>query len=125
MIQQLALIAIGGALGALLRFAMSSGAATLFGRDFPYGTLLVNVVGSFFIGLLYVLLSERLVAGAGLRALLVVGLLGALTTFSTFSLETLQLLENGAAGRAALNVGANVILCLVACWFGLTMMRQL
>ncbi|MGR8918373.1 MAG: fluoride efflux transporter CrcB [Gammaproteobacteria bacterium] len=125
MIQQLALIALGGALGALMRFGISSGAAALLGRGFPYGTLIVNVVGSCLIGALYVVLTERLIGGAGLRALLVVGLLGALTTFSTFSLETLQLLENGALGRAAANVAANLVLCLAGCWFGLNLVRSL
>ena len=125
MIQHLFLIALGGAFGAVLRFTISSGAAAVLGRDFPYGTLLVNVVGSCLIGALYVVLSERVIAGAGWRAFLVVGLLGALTTFSTFSLETLQLLENGALTQAALNVAANVVLCLAACWFGLILVRQL
>ncbi len=120
----LALVALGGALGAVLRFLLSSGVAALFGRGFPYGTLLVNVIGSGAIGMLYVLLIERLLAAPGWRAFLVVGLLGALTTFSTFSLETLQLLEAGLAGRAALNVVLNVTLCLAACWIGLVAMRQ-
>jgi CrcB protein len=122
---QLLLIACGGALGALLRFAVSSGAAALLGRDFPYGTLLVNVIGSCLIGVLYVVLTERVAAGAGYRALLIVGLLGALTTFSTFSLETLQLMESGAVAKAGLNVAANVGLCLVGCWLGLNAVRQL
>ena len=125
MIQHVFLIALGGAFGAVLRFAISSGTAAVLGRDFPYGTLLVNVVGSCLIGVLYVVLTERVIAGAGWRAFLVVGLLGALTTFSTFSLETLQLLENGALTQAALNVAANVVLCLAACWFGLILVRQL
>jgi CrcB protein len=124
-IQHLFLIALGGAFGAVLRFTISSAAAAVLGRDFPYGTLLVNVVGSCLIGVLYVVLTERVIAGAGWRAFLVVGLLGALTTFSTFSLETLQLLENGALTQAALNVAANVVMCLAACWFGLILMRQL
>ncbi len=125
MIQQLALIAVGGALGALLRFAIASGAAAVFGRGFPYGTLIVNVLGSCLIGMLYVLLTERILAAPGWRALLIVGLLGALTTFSTFSIETLQLVESGALARAGANVAANVLLCLAACWLGLTLVRQL
>jgi len=120
----LALVALGGALGAVLRFLVSSGVAALVGRGFPYGTLLVNVIGSGAIGMLYVLLIERLLAAPGWRAFLVVGLLGALTTFSTFSLETLQLLESGLAGRAVLNIAVNVALCLAACWVGLVAMRQ-
>lgn len=121
----LALVALGGALGALLRFLIASGVAALAGRGFPYGTLLVNVLGSAAIGMLYVLLTERMLAAPGWRAFLVVGLLGALTTFSTFSLETLQLFESGLSGRAALNVALNLVLCLGACWLGLVAMRQL
>ncbi|MGE0486881.1 MAG: fluoride efflux transporter CrcB [Gammaproteobacteria bacterium] len=121
----LGLIALGGALGAVMRFALSNGAAALLGRGFPYGTLLVNVLGSCVIGALYVLLTERVVAGAGWRAFAVVGMLGALTTFSTFSMETLLLLEAGQLGRAAANVLLNVALCLAACWLGLVLMRQL
>ncbi|MEQ8232611.1 MAG: fluoride efflux transporter CrcB [Gammaproteobacteria bacterium] len=121
----LALIALGGALGAVLRFLVSSGVAALAGRGFPYGTLLVNVLGSAAIGALYVLLTERLVAAPGWRAFLVVGLLGALTTFSTFSLETVQLVEAGLAGRAMLNVLLNVVLCVAACALALALMRQL
>ncbi|MCB1749783.1 MAG: fluoride efflux transporter CrcB [Gammaproteobacteria bacterium] len=121
----LALIALGGAVGAVMRFTLSSAAAALFGRGFPYGTLLVNVLGSCVIGALYVLLTERVVGGAGWRAFAVVGLLGALTTFSTFSMETLLMLEAGHLGRAAANVLLNVSLCLVACWCGLVLVRQL
>ena len=123
--KQLVLIALGGALGAVLRFGMSSAMAGLFGRAFPYGTLTVNVVGSFAIGTLYVLLVERYAEAAEWRAFALVGLLGALTTFSTFSLDTLQLLENGAPLRAGANVLANVLLCLIACWAGLVLVRQL
>jgi fluoride exporter len=123
--ENLILIAVGGACGALMRFGISSGVAAVFGSGFPFGTLVVNVVGSLLIGVLYVFLTERLMGGAGLRALLVVGLLGAFTTFSTFSIETLQLIENGEAARALANVLANVVLCLSACWLGLIMVREL
>lgn len=128
MLQQLplvALIALGGAVGAVLRFGVSSGVAGLLGRGFPYGTLIVNVVGSLLIGALYVVLTERLAGGAPARAFLVVGLLGALTTFSTFSIETLQLVESGQPARAMVNVASNVVLCLGACWLGLVAARQL
>ena len=124
MVENLILIAVGGACGALMRFWISSGVAALFGKGFPLGTLIVNVVGSLLIGMLYVLLTERVVAGAGMRALLVVGFLGALTTFSTFSIETLQLLEGGEPVKALANVAANVVLCLAACWLGLISVRQ-
>ena len=124
MVENLVLIAVGGACGAVMRFGISSGVAALFGRGFPLGTLIVNVVGSLLIGMLYVLLTERVVAGAGMRAVLVVGFLGALTTFSTFSIETLQLIEGGEPFKAMANVAANVVLCLAACWLGLISVRQ-
>ena len=123
--QQLAFIALGVSCGAVLRYALSSGAAVLLGRTFPFCTLLLNVLVSFAIGLLFVVLTERVLAVPGLRAFLVVGLLVALTTFSTFSVETLQLVETGAYMRALLNVLLNVVLCLLACGFGLALMRHL
>lgn len=124
MIRHLVLIACGGALGALLRYAVQSTFSALGISGFPWGTLTVNVVGSFTIGALYVLLVERYADAAEWRAFALVGLLGALTTFSTFSIDTLQLIENGAPLRAGINVIANVSLCLVACWAGLVLLRQ-
>jgi CrcB protein len=121
---QLIAIAAGGALGALARFGASHGVHTLFGRTFPYGTLTVNVVGSFFIGLLFILLTERLELGPNWRAFLMVGFLGAFTTFSTFSLETMELLEAGVILKALLNVISNVILCISAAWVGLMLGRM-
>ena len=116
-------IAAGGATGALLRYGMSSGIASLWGSSFPYGTLLVNVTGSLFIGLFYAMYQDRMVSPET-RALIQIGLLGAFTTFSTFSLETLKLLEQGEALRAGLNVILSVILCLVGTWAGLIIGRN-
>jgi len=124
MLENTILIGLGGALGALMRFWISSGVAVLWGRGFPFGTLIVNILGSLLIGILYVLFAERMIAAAGVRALLVVGLLGALTTFSAFSIETLQLIEGGELWKALVNVSANVMLCLFACWVGLAGARQ-
>lgn len=95
------------------------------GRGFPYGTLIVNVVGSLGMGVLYVLLLERLSLGPEWRAALQIGLLGALTTFSTFSMETLLLFENGEAQKAILNITLNVVLCLGATWLGMVLGRQI
>ncbi|WP_296592083.1 fluoride efflux transporter CrcB [Methylophaga sp.] len=122
---QLFAIAVGGAVGAILRFAMSNWVYKLFGRDFPYGTLAVNVLGSLLIGVLFILLIEKLAVAAEWRAGLLVGLLGAFTTFSTFSLETFTLMENGAFIKAGLNVFLSVVLCLAATWLGISLGRQL
>lgn len=116
-------IAAGGALGALMRFWVANAVYAMLGRDFPYGTLVVNVAGSLVMGFLYVLLLERTSAGPELRALLLVGLLGAFTTFSTFSIETLNLIEQTAYLRAVVNVVASVVACIGAAWLGVVMGR--
>ena len=117
MMQTLA-IAGGGAIGALLRFWMSTGIYNLLGRGFPYGTLVVNVAGSLLMGFLYILLIEKLSLGPVWRAALLIGLLGAFTTFSTFSIETLNLMEAGELLKAFLNILLSVVLCLLAAWIG-------
>ena len=122
---QLIAIAGAGAIGALLRFWMSGWVYGLFGRDFPYGTLAVNVAGSLLMGVSFALLVERLGSAPEWRALVMIGFLGAFTTFSTFSLETVQLLEGGALGRAMINVLSSVAFCLVATWLGIVVGRQL
>ncbi len=116
-------VAIGGAMGAVLRFWVSHGIHALMGRNYPYGTLTVNVVGSLFMGVLYMLLTERLELGPAWRSLILVGLLGAFTTFSTFSLETLHLLDNGEVLKAFTNVVSNVVLCVAAVWLGVLIGR--
>ncbi len=122
---QILTIAGGGALGALGRFWMSSGVYRLLGRELPWGTLVVNTLGSFLMGLLFVLFMERSTAGPELQAAVLVGFLGAFTTFSTFSMETLALIEAGYLGRALLNLVLSVLVCLVACWVGLLLGRWL
>lgn len=118
-------IALGGAVGALLRFAVATGVSAILGRGFPYGTLTANVLGCLAMGVLYVLFLERMAVSPELRAALLVGVLGAFTTFSTFSIETLMLVESGEQVRALLNVMLSVILCLVATWIGMAVGRQL
>jgi fluoride exporter len=118
-------IAAGGAAGALFRFWVSNGVYLLFGRGFPYGTLAVNVLGSMVMGFLYVLLLDRLTASPEVRGALLIGFLGAFTTFSTFSIETLNLIEQAELLKAGLNVLVSVIACLAACWFGLALGRQI
>ena len=117
-------IAGGGALGALLRFWVSTGTYSLLGREFPYGTLVVNVLGSFAMGLLFVLLDERFNLSPEWRAALLIGLLGAFTTFSTFSIETLNLMLSGEMTKALLNIVLSVIVCILATWLGLLLGRQ-
>lgn len=118
-------IASGGALGALLRYWMSSGVHLLMGKNFPYGTLSVNLTGSILIGFLYVLLFERVEASPEWRFALIIGLLGSFTTFSTFSIETLNLFQTGQQIKAVLNILLSVSLCLTGCWLGLLAGRQL
>ena len=122
---QIAFIAVGGAIGALMRFWMSNGVHVILGKSFPYGTLSVNVLGSLIIGVLYVILIERSEFDPVWRALLITGFLGAFTTFSAFSIETMNLLESGEILKAMLNVFLSVILCVTACWLGMLVTRQL
>jgi len=122
---QVAAIAIGGALGSVLRYGLSSATHGWLGRGFPYGTLVVNVLGSLVMGMLFVLLVERIADSPVLRAGVLIGLLGGFTTFSSFSIETLNLIEQGALAKAATNVLGSVTLCLVATWIGVILGRQL
>ena len=118
-------IAGGGALGALLRYWISTLMDNIFGHDFPYGTLSVNVIGSVAIGLLYMVSVERFTISVELRAGLMIGLLGAFTTFSSFSLETLTLIQSGQQVKAVLNVILSVTLCLIGCWAGMALGKQI
>lgn len=123
---QLIVIAMGGAFGAIMRFLVSTGLYQWLGRGFPYGTLLVNIVGSFLIGLLSeTLVLQRITVALDYRSAILVGFIGAFTTFSTFSLETFYLLEQGQIGKASLNIVVSVSSCLVAVWLGLLCGRGL
>ena len=122
---QMMAIAAGGALGALLRYWTSLAVHSRLGSGFPYGTLMVNVLGSLLMGFLYIWLIERIAAGATLRAFLLIGVLGAFTTFSTFSMETLNLVEGGQLGKALLNVVVSVTVCMAAAALGIFAARQL
>ncbi len=122
---QILSIAVGGAIGAVMRYWVSTGVYNLLGRGFPYGTLVVNVLGSLLMGFLYVLLLERMTLSPELRAALLIGVLGAFTTFSTFSIETLNLIEQAEFAKAGLNVLVSVVACVGAAWAGLIIGRQL
>ena len=124
-VSQLIAIAAGGAAGALLRYWVSTGVYGLLGRSFPHGTLAVNVLGSMLMGLLYVLFMERMAVVPEVRAGLLVGLLGAFTTFSTFSIETLNLIEQADLVKAGLNILLSVGACILATWLGVSVARQL
>ncbi len=116
-------VGAGGAVGSVLRYLLTGAVQRLAGNGFPAGTVVVNVLGSFAIGLLYVWLVER-DGSPGLRALLMVGLLGGFTTFSSFSLETVNLMMQASYGRAALNVLLSVALCIGGTMLGIALARQ-
>ena len=123
--KMLLFIAGGGAFGAVMRYGASLGVYSFFGRGFPYGTLFVNVTGSLLMGVLSVLMLERFNVGPEWRAAILVGLLGSFTTFSTFSIETLNLLEQGEMIKASANIVLSVVVCLAAVWLGINLGRQL
>ncbi len=122
---QLLAIAIGGAVGSMLRFLVSTSVHRVMGKDFPYGTLTVNVLGSLLMGFLFIMLVERQISSIELRSGVLFGVLGAFTTFSSFSFETLALVESGDLGKAFINVFMSVTCCLLATWVGLGIGRQL
>ena len=117
-------VAAGGACGAVLRWWVAQGVYGALGRGFPLGTLVVNVAGSLAMGIVYVVFFERYDITPEWRAALVVGFLGAFTTFSTFSMDTLLLVQNGEPAKAFMNVGLSVVLCLAGCWLGMAVARQ-
>lgn len=117
-------IAMGGALGATARFAMSHQVYQWFGRDFAWGTLSVNVLGSFIMGLIAVLFVDKLALSTEWRAFIMVGFLGAFTTFSTFSYETMQYIQVGEINKAFINIAVSVVTCLIAVWIGMLAARQ-
>lgn len=123
--KQVVAIAAGGALGSVLRFWMSGWVTGMLGRGFPYGTLLVNVSGSLLMGFLYVMLIDKFNASAEWRAVLLIGLLGGFTTFSSFSMETFNLLEAGEISKALMNIILSVAVCLTATWLGVVLGRQI
>jgi CrcB protein len=114
------LIALGGALGSVARFFLSGIVANQFGGTFPWGTLIVNVTGSFVIGFIATLTGPdgRTFASGNTRQFLMAGILGGYTTFSSFSLQTLNLAREGEWFRAGANTVGSVVACLIAVWVG-------
>lgn len=111
-------IAMGGAFGAVSRYWVSSKTYAWLGTDFPYGTLTVNVTGSFVMGLLAILLAEKLTLPEEVRFALVVGFLGSYTTFSTFALDALHWMNNGALLKASMYLILSVLGSLLGVWAG-------
>ena len=107
-------VALGGALGSMARYALSTWVFQVSSHKFPYATLTVNVLGSFVMGILFVVIVERAALPQEMRSLLMIGFIGAFTTFSTFSLDTLGLWQNGHLFMALIYTLATVILCLIA-----------
>jgi CrcB protein len=118
-------VAIGGACGASLRFYISQLVLNWLGKGFPFATLMVNISGSFIMGLLYQLIEHEILDISVHRTLIGIGFLGAFTTFSTFSLDSLLLLQQGDVLKAILNVLLNVLLCIGAAALGMYMVTTL
>ena len=116
-------VGIGGFLGAISRFTIASFVQKLSGASFPFGTLAVNILGSLIIGYLF-LFFEQTVAPTQ-KAMFVTGFLGALTTFSTFSLETVLMLQNGLFLKAFANVTLNALLCIGATIVGMIIFKKI
>ena len=116
-------IALGGACGYVSRFLVAREMGRRLGDFLPYGTLAVNVLGSLALGWLATVFLDRPEINSALRLGIAVGFLGAFTTFSTFSLESVQLLLNGAVWRAMLNITVNTVVCLGMCYLGMQLAR--
>ena len=114
------LVFIGGGIGAVARYWLQGAVYRIMPADFPYGTFLVNLVGSFAIGFLMSSFEERFLVTPGLRLFLTIGILGGFTTFSSFSYETIALFRDGSFALGLLNAAASLCLCLGATWLGLT-----
>ena len=113
-------VAFGGALGTTARYWLSGVVARSFGETFPWGTLIINVTGSFVIGFFGALTGPdgRLFVGSTARQFVMIGMWGGYTTFSSFSLQTLNLVNDGEWLRAGANIGMSVVLCMIAVWAG-------
>ncbi|MDQ6991622.1 MAG: fluoride efflux transporter CrcB [Mariprofundaceae bacterium] len=121
--KQMLAIAAGGALGAVMRWYVAGMIQRLSGSAFPWGTLTVNVLGSFMLGFLFVWMSERVTVSELTRLALTVGFMGAFTTFSTFSVETVRLLQEGALSMALGNVLGQIVICVSLAWLGMLLAR--
>jgi CrcB protein len=123
-VERALLITFGGAIGTLLRYLTSLMAAQWFGSEFPYGTLIVNLSGAFLIGLVQQLGTEALMIPDSTRLFLTTGMMGGLTTYSTFSYETVRLMESGAWSQAWVNIFVTTVICLSLCFLGIGVGRM-
>jgi CrcB protein len=117
------LVGFGGAIGSILRFLTSILAAHWFGAEFPYGTMIVNLSGAFVIGLVQQIGGETLLIPDNVRIFLTTGMMGGLTTFSTFSYETVRLMETNAWHQAWINIFVTTTVCLCLCFLGMAVGR--
>jgi len=118
------MVMLGGASGALVRYVLGTAIMARLGTRFPIGTLVINVSGSFLIGALMTLLTERLQPHPNWRLLLVVGFLGGYTTFSSFEWESLTLVRDGGRWLGLLNIVGSVVFGYIAVWLGAIMMQK-
>ncbi|WP_455271899.1 fluoride efflux transporter CrcB [Rhizobium herbae] len=119
------LVAAGGALGSVLRYLVGLWTLRSFGPSFPWGTLTVNITGSFLIGVLAEVIARKFGASAEMRVFLITGILGGYTTFSAFSLDAITLLERGEPVTALIYVASSVLLSALAVFAGLALMRAM
>jgi fluoride exporter len=122
-VERALLITLGGAIGTLLRYITSLLAAQWLGTEFPYGTLIVNLSGAFVIGVVQHLGMEGLMIPDNTRLFLTTGMMGGLTTYSTFSYETVRLMEAGAWSQAWINIFVTTVICLSLCFVGISVGR--
>jgi CrcB protein len=124
-VERLLLICLGGAIGTGLRYIASIVAARWLGAEFPYGTLIVNLSGAFVIGLVQQIGSESMLIPDNVRLFLTTGMMGGLTTYSTFSYETVRLMEVNAWHQAWINIFVTTAVCLSLCFLGIGVGRLL
>lgn len=120
----LAYIAIGGAVGACSRYLISDLMVSLLGKGFPYGTLLVNILGSFIMGLLMAAIATGMIQEQPWRQIIGLGFLGALTTFSTFSMDNVSMLQQGEFVKMGVYILSNVILSITVAWVGFQILNK-
>ena len=123
--ERILLVALGDAIGSVLRYLTSILAAVWFGAEFPYGTLIVNLSGAFIIGLVQELGTETVLIPDTARIFLTTGMMGGLTKYSTFSYETVRLMEAGAWHHAWINIFTTTVICLCLCFLGIACGRLL